>query len=722
MEVEVEKAGSMRRSTRKALPELSGLEMSSSSTSGHFDVCTTREERVRRDRGMMSERIQMRSSSGLQARQGPSARQALETFGLSPSSKKSEHWARSPKANLALWMKRKPDNGPLNSPLGLGLGKRNGSRREKSNDEVDVQDQSIRWNCETDSPPERIRFDGVAMQRTGSRREKSIDGIDGQDQCSRWNCEMGSSPDRLRLSFAHDGVAIPTNRRSLSFLNRAFSSPRPSLQPDEQTFTLTESVCSASSKATSNEQSVGSTPSVGKENARRIPGSKQATKADRPDKLQSSLHTADVITNATLSDGAQRTRSTAGPGKSDVEWEDDSSQRAVAAGVDRAKERFAMMDLIAESVHSRRLAPRTPRDADDRDKEVPSWSVAADSMRLIWYIDSEPNDSQVNSPRSGVRHRSDTVDSDSRRMILSRTKTLLRRRLDENGGDSSAELARQRLSIGDQRRLSASLSLRGSLLGSSLRQKRPKNFFFVDAAVREPPLKLSSFGERWSLDAFTLFHNAIRIEMKDLFSMLTGIRRCLGCMVPEHIKEFFAWFGVFRELVTKIFELQHAVILPKISAFLPLENDLDEDAILDHHRDVLSYTDKISRFQDDFLVRRSDRAFAKLMISVEDFSGSILHLFAVLESDLPDVVQVVGRQITLENDIRAHIRKWNKPGIFLPIIARSLSEAARAEWIRQNIRGKWKLSWSNWVTHVENSHTLIARKLASLNPDIDIAQ
>lgn len=87
--------------------------------------------------------------------------------------------------------------------------------------------------------------------------------------------------------------------------------------------------------------------------------------------------------------------------------------------------------------------------------------------------------------------------------------------------------------------------------------------------VRPVPL-----GKVWSFDLIALWHNAIRLELRDLDDIVWGLVDTARTVTVQEIRAFFAWFSTFEAFVVTSLKAEEEVLFPWVEQWGRIEGDL----------------------------------------------------------------------------------------------------------------------------------------------------
>lgn len=87
--------------------------------------------------------------------------------------------------------------------------------------------------------------------------------------------------------------------------------------------------------------------------------------------------------------------------------------------------------------------------------------------------------------------------------------------------------------------------------------------------VRPVPL-----GKVWSFDLVALWHNAIRLELRDLDDIVWGLVDTARTVTVQEIRAFFAWFSTFEAFVVTSLKAEEEVLFPWVEQWGRIEGDL----------------------------------------------------------------------------------------------------------------------------------------------------
>mmetsp|Transcript_10931 Transcript_10931/g.21831 ORF Transcript_10931/g.21831 Transcript_10931/m.21831 type:complete len:372 (-) Transcript_10931:329-1444(-) len=155
--------------------------------------------------------------------------------------------------------------------------------------------------------------------------------------------------------------------------------------------------------------------------------------------------------------------------------------------------------------------------------------------------------------------------------------------------------------------------------------------------VREPLIYPAPYGSpEWAMDLLAVPHNAIRIEIQDLYKILTSLNKRSLDLLPRDFEAFFTWFEVFGVLFYRIWAAEEEVLF----AWAEEQKSLEGKAIAKPTRRKTQEAaseklESILGLKSDLMLSVEQPVVQKLFRLCDEFSGLTTDFFRECERIVP---------------------------------------------------------------------------------------
>ena len=281
--------------------------------------------------------------------------------------------------------------------------------------------------------------------------------------------------------------------------------------------------------------------------------------------------------------------------------------------------------------------------------------------------------------------------------------------------ESVAELPKRSLSV-----------QQGMNIHSRYLNDNPNNRPSVTETIRRPILYYAKFGSNWSLDVFSLPHNAVRAECVDLYNILESIHARGHRVSALELEEFNQWWRVFEIFIIEYFDFEADILFPTVFSHSVtagvedkvLREKVNQDLLLRssllQRKDVL--LDYVRQLNGTFELRRhvdiSD-VFQTVLDQVNLLVPNLLEYFHTEERHMSPILLRLRPQLSREGITKKYlhyIRRGENPQMNLVLLSKWMQPESREKWIRVNVRGYSRLMHKRWERRCDRAHGNIALK------------
>mmetsp|Transcript_11928 Transcript_11928/g.29174 ORF Transcript_11928/g.29174 Transcript_11928/m.29174 type:complete len:461 (-) Transcript_11928:111-1493(-) len=238
--------------------------------------------------------------------------------------------------------------------------------------------------------------------------------------------------------------------------------------------------------------------------------------------------------------------------------------------------------------------------------------------------------------------------------------------------------------------------------------------------VQKPLVEDCGFGERWALDVVALLHNAIRLEIRDLYDMLEEIASVLEegrGLNSGLLKMLSVWWDRFEVGLKVVWEVVDIVVVGMLDAVMPTEGCVSRS---ERERVQERMRQGLSRVRALFTERpTSETVMADLVSEMDMLIRQVLSGFAEREQAVPPLLEVFYSE-SMRDDMliqeREYICRSSKSApTAMPLVARWLRTVhtpAYDEWLKL-LPVTTRVALNVWSADMSLSHFKIPSKLSA---------
>uniref|UniRef100_A0A7S1TMT3 Uncharacterized protein n=1 Tax=Erythrolobus australicus TaxID=1077150 RepID=A0A7S1TMT3_9RHOD len=217
--------------------------------------------------------------------------------------------------------------------------------------------------------------------------------------------------------------------------------------------------------------------------------------------------------------------------------------------------------------------------------------------------------------------------------------------------------------------------------------------------VPEPPLYLSTYANGdWWVDVFSLYHNALRREMQDMYYMLTSMHKRVLTLGHEDVNSFFEWFDVFVMIVEWYFKVEEIALFPWVEERLEMPEELQKMQRLQLKAQVVEIVKTVDDCFGKFDYLPAGEVLPALVEGVGTFAPMLVGYFRRIEKQVCPLIKEAFTEADKQRlDVRCIETLWNsdESGILLECLARPLrNEETRKEFRRSYLEVRNRTSGS----------------------------
>eukprot|EP00177_Eucheuma_denticulatum_P005918 GFKZ01010781.1.p1 GENE.GFKZ01010781.1~~GFKZ01010781.1.p1 ORF type:complete len:538 (-),score=111.46 GFKZ01010781.1:526-2085(-) len=247
-----------------------------------------------------------------------------------------------------------------------------------------------------------------------------------------------------------------------------------------------------------------------------------------------------------------------------------------------------------------------------------------------------------------------------------------------------------------------------------------KKAVVLDLVYKYPEVNLTPFGQSWAMDSFALIHNAIKAELRDLYTIANSMQRRKVLLTMKHIDIFYEWWSDFREFVLVAMTVEEEVYFPWVGSKDYLRGAFKRSERMRVTGSTRKTIQNITEYREKFLPylpvgERLDGLLAQL----GEF-GELLKHYDAVSASLPGYLETLFKQKEKDantKDLVAAFRGSDGYNRNLVLLARWMPDRSMKRWALSHLRPKDLLSYKGWRHMIQREHCQVARSFEEIIMD-----
>eukprot|EP00184_Porphyridium_aerugineum_P005992 CAMPEP_0184694860 /NCGR_PEP_ID=MMETSP0313-20130426/2687_1 /TAXON_ID=2792 /ORGANISM="Porphyridium aerugineum, Strain SAG 1380-2" /LENGTH=483 /DNA_ID=CAMNT_0027153219 /DNA_START=487 /DNA_END=1938 /DNA_ORIENTATION=- len=237
--------------------------------------------------------------------------------------------------------------------------------------------------------------------------------------------------------------------------------------------------------------------------------------------------------------------------------------------------------------------------------------------------------------------------------------------------------------------------------------------------LKQPVMIAAPYGKLWSLDVLALYHNAIKKELIDMYSMVENMLKFQMNLGYSDIERFYNWWEVFEGFLVDYFEIEEQVLFPYIETKFQLERTKLSKAERNLIKGRLTQAmNQIDDMEDTFMNRPPGEVLPRFVDFLDAFAPRLLGYFHIENTVIPNALQKY-----FEPEDRARIqalvfdflktREFGNETLVLQ--SRWLTENHLKTWKQETLRGTSRVAYPMWRAKLEKVHGAVVREFKQIS-------
>lgn len=239
----------------------------------------------------------------------------------------------------------------------------------------------------------------------------------------------------------------------------------------------------------------------------------------------------------------------------------------------------------------------------------------------------------------------------------------------------------------------------------------------MEIAFKFPDIQLTPWGTKWSVDVFALIHNAIKSELKDLYSMATILQRHKWVLTQSHVAHFYQWWADFDEFVTAALNIEEDVFYPWLAGREPLRGDFKGSTRMKAYgklrNSMKSITEYRARFVPQLPVGERLDGLMELIAGV----NHIPEYYDKVARSLPSFIEICFGKRDVAHITRQMVAKFRGQNAYdrsIAMLTRWMSDTSQRLWTFSHMGKRDMIKVGSWRRLMAREHFSLPAKLEEL--------
>lgn len=232
--------------------------------------------------------------------------------------------------------------------------------------------------------------------------------------------------------------------------------------------------------------------------------------------------------------------------------------------------------------------------------------------------------------------------------------------------------------------------------------------------MKMPVIIGTPYGKVWSIDVLALYHNALKKELQDMYTMVESMYKFQLSLGFEDIERFYTWWEVFAGFVVDYFDIEENVIFPYISERAPLgHTKLNQNERANVKGRLSRIMGEIDDMEDHFLNRPPGEMLPRFVEFLDRFSPTLLGYFHTEETIVPKLLQKHFQEsdrAVIQSKVFDFVRPRKYANENFVLQSRWLTAPHLKVWKAETLKGTARVFYNVWRANVEKSHFLIVNE------------
>lgn len=233
----------------------------------------------------------------------------------------------------------------------------------------------------------------------------------------------------------------------------------------------------------------------------------------------------------------------------------------------------------------------------------------------------------------------------------------------------------------------------------------------LDITFKFPEVKMTPWGQKWSIDAFALIHNAVKAELHDLYHIANVMQKRKWVLTQEHIEAFYSWWEEFEEFVTAVLDVEEDVFYPWLSSKELLRGDFKEATRMRAYGTFRNAIKNITEYRESFVPYLP---VGERLDGLLEFISACNHIpgyYDAILGSLPHFIESCFRRRekdAVTKKVVAAIRGMDGYNRNLVLLVRWMNEGTQKRWAMGNLKTGDMLAFGSWRRLITKEHCLVA--------------
>lgn len=229
----------------------------------------------------------------------------------------------------------------------------------------------------------------------------------------------------------------------------------------------------------------------------------------------------------------------------------------------------------------------------------------------------------------------------------------------------------------------------------------------LELAFKFPEVKMTPWGQKWSLDVFALIQNAVKAELHDLYNIINTMQRRKWLITREHISMFYQWWRDFDEFVTVALNIDEDVFFPWLGSKEPLRGDFKGSTRMKAYGALRKAMSSITEYQERFV---PELPAGERLNGLFELVGTTSHIPEYYDRIAKSVPSFIENSFTkregahITKDIVAAFRRENGYDRNMAMLTRWMSDSKQKTWTLGHMGKRDMLKIGSWRRMMAREH------------------
>lgn len=238
-----------------------------------------------------------------------------------------------------------------------------------------------------------------------------------------------------------------------------------------------------------------------------------------------------------------------------------------------------------------------------------------------------------------------------------------------------------------------------------------------DISQQYSQVEMTAYGSNWATDSFALLQNAIKAEIRDLYSIAYVMQRRKMWMTLTHIDVFYEWWMDFSEFLNVAITVEEQVYFKWVASKDYLRGPFKQSERMRVNGSTRKTIQNIMEYKQKFLPYLPvGERLEGLLVHIGEFDQLLKH-YAHIGSTLPGYLQTLFTKKEKDANLKEMIAAFRNSDGYnrnLVLLAKWMPDRMMKRWALSHLRTKDLISFKGWRTMITREHCNLARQFEDI--------